>query len=144
MISYKKNFATSTQIAKHLKNCHFFPPLENYTNIPIYSRKIVKFAQRFEIWDNNLLIGLAAVYYYNGTENLRGYITNLSILPNYTNHGFASKLLKKYSSMLKKNNFKTIDLELFSINQPALNLYTKNNFKIKKIIHNKISMSKIL
>ncbi|MDH7476210.1 MAG: GNAT family N-acetyltransferase [Microgenomates group bacterium] len=131
MIKYKQNKASLTAIKKHLKICQFVPPLDTYTNLDNYSKKIITFAERFEAWDKNKFIGLVAVY-YNDFSSKKGFITVVGINPNYVKQRIATKLLKKVIEYGKRKKFKKIDLEVKTNNIIALKLYKKLGFKMIK------------
>ena len=103
-VKYKINQSTVEQIRDHLR----------MVGLPGKPTKIRKNATTYESWDNDLLVGLLAVY-----EN--GYITNLSVLPAYRGMGIASSLLKMASK-----DFKSFELET---NIPEF--WFKRGFKVR-------------
>lgn len=143
MICYKHNIASYTDIKKHFKKCNFIPRLDSYTNVEEYIKKILSFSERFEIWDNYSLIGFSAVY-FNNQVTKEGYLTNLSIVPEYTKKGIASNLIKEIFKFGKKNKFLSINLEVFSLNKIAIRFYQKNGFTTIMKDDIKIKMRKTL
>ncbi|MCK4245471.1 MAG: GNAT family N-acetyltransferase [Candidatus Omnitrophica bacterium] len=59
----------------------------------------------------------------------RGYISNLYILPRYRRKGIAKKLVRELIEWFRANNIKSLRLEVYSKNKPALNIYHKSGFK---------------
>jgi ribosomal protein S18 acetylase RimI-like enzyme len=142
-LKYTVNESNSNQIYNHLEliNHLFLPPLDSYVNLKTYSLKIHKSAIKFECWEDKKLIGLVAVY-LNDKESKRGYITNVSILDNYTGFGIASLLIARSIKKAKELGFNYIDLEVFKNNINALNLYKKLGFLVYSTSQNKIIMRK--
>lgn len=140
MISYKHNTATRSDINKHFQECIFIPKLNTYVNINSYIKKILNFSERFEAWDRNKLVGLAAIY--NNKDKKEGFLTNLSVINNYTKEGIGSSLMEKISIYIKESGFNYIRLEVFSDNEKAIKFYQKNGFVHLSTINNKIIMLK--
>lgn len=128
-IIYKVNSASEGEIFSHLNNCdvNYIPPLSKSVNIEEYSKKIFEKAYRFEAWLDEILVGLVAIY-LNDKVNFRGYITNVSVLKEYTGLGIASKLLVNSVDCAKKMNFNEILLEVNKYNTLAIILYNKLKF----------------
>jgi ribosomal protein S18 acetylase RimI-like enzyme len=129
---------TLEQLKNHLIICSntFIPSLDSYVNIDDYSKKILKQAILFSEFDNNQLIGLVAAY-DNPTEKF-GWITNVSVDPNYTKKGIATKLLNQCLQFFKEKNYLNIFLEVFVNNEKAIILYNKQGFIKHKIKENKM------
>jgi ribosomal protein S18 acetylase RimI-like enzyme len=143
MIYYKQNKASKSEIKLHFSNCDFKPNIETYIDIDKYIKKILKYSKRFEIWDNDLLIGFAAAY-FNDYKKKEGFITNIGINSRYTNKGFATELIDQISKFGAKNKFTIINLEVDFHNKKVINFYKKNNFKIKNKNKEKILMYKTI
>lgn len=128
MIKYNINKSTTEQIKEHLEKCsiHFAPALDTYVNINDYSVKIKNKAIRFEAWNNNILVGLIAMY-VNPSEGI-GFITNVSVDIEYKGHGVASDLIKQVKEYASKNGIETIELEVYQENTKAINFYHKHGF----------------
>jgi len=106
---------TLENIQQHLNKCSstFVPSLDNYVNINKYSKKIFEQAILFTKFDGDKLVGLVAAY-DNPTEQF-GWITNVSVDPEYSKKGIATELLNecyKYfetkKHYIKKENFNKI------------------------------------
>lgn len=128
-ILYKVQTATQDEIYFHLNRCNnnFIPPLEERVNIREYSQKIFENAVTFEAWKNKVLVGLLAAY-FNDETKLTGYITNVSILMEFTGIGISSKLMMSAIDYAKQQHFKEIKLEVQIKNFAAIRLYEKFGF----------------
>jgi len=130
-IIYKTKLASEEEIFLHLKECSalFVPDLSETIDIREYSKKIFQKSMTFEAWVRKKLIGLIAIY-CNDIETHSAYITNVSIIKEFSGLGVASKLLKMCISHVELNCFSTIILEVNKMNTQAVNLYKKYGFKI--------------
>lgn len=128
-IQYKTKTATEKEICSHLIECNanFQPRLDEKVNIQEYSKKIFKKSLTFEAWTGQILVGLVAVY-FNDTENISGYITNVSVTREYTGKGIATKLLNICIEYAKKNYLSEISLEVSKESYEAIYLYKKLGF----------------
>jgi 2-polyprenyl-3-methyl-5-hydroxy-6-metoxy-1,4-benzoquinol methylase len=131
-IIYKVNSSTKDEIRTHLNVCSdkFNPPLSSYVDIKQYSTKIFENATRFEAYCEEKLIGLIAVYL--SKEQKYGFITNVSVEYTFQGLGISQKLLDKCIDYNLENGCKKLILEVYSINNKAINFYLKNNFKTTK------------
>jgi ribosomal protein S18 acetylase RimI-like enzyme len=132
------NKSSEKEIHEHLvKISPFFKPqLNSYVDLKIYSNKIFNKSVRFDCFNENNLIGLIALYISEGF----GFITNISVLPQFQGQGIAQNLLINCVCFVKKiEGIKYLRLEVFHQNKVAQSFYGKNNFKIiskskKKVI----------
>ena len=87
-----QNKSNEENIFKHLKKCsnQFIPSLDTYVNIELYSKKLYKQATRFEIFDNNNLKGLIAIYINNDKGFITNFLSNLSFWFIYNSLRFSS------------------------------------------------------
>jgi ribosomal protein S18 acetylase RimI-like enzyme len=129
---------TLKHIQQHLITCSstFIPSLDSYVNIEEYSKKIFNQAILFAKFDKNKLVGLVAAY-DNPTEKF-GWITNVSVDPNYFKKGIASELLNRCYEYFETKKYFSIFLEVFLDNKKAINLYLKQGFIKHKIKKNKM------
>jgi len=127
------NKSNATEIAGHLKecNCQFVPKLSSRINIDQYANKIFEKAVRFEAINQGKIIGLVAIY-CNDEKKSSAYITSVSVKKDYQGMGIGSELLDAGIKYVKTLEFKSIELEVSSMNIKAINLYEKKNF----ILHN--------
>jgi ribosomal protein S18 acetylase RimI-like enzyme/SAM-dependent methyltransferase len=135
---------TLEHIQQHLIACSstFVPNLDSYVNIDDYSKKIFEHAVLFTKFDNDKLIGLVAAY-DNPTEKF-GWITNVSVDPNYSRKGIASELLNECYEHFENKKYLSIFLEVFVNNEKAIKLYTKQGFINHKIKENKMILKQQL
>lgn len=128
-LKYKVKTATAEEINGHLIKCNdnFLPPLNKKVSIEEYSKKLFEKSVTFEAWSGNLLAGLVAAY-FNDKENFAGFISNVSVLPEYSGKGIASVLLEHCNKYAAKKGFKEIKLEVSQENYPAIHLYKKSGY----------------
>jgi ribosomal protein S18 acetylase RimI-like enzyme len=106
----------------------FVPPLDTYVDIPQYSKKIKENATTIELWREDVLMGLAAVY-FNDENTKRGFLTHINISKEYLGRGFGSILMKEILEYGKKIEFKEISLEVKKNNTKAIKIYEKFGFE---------------
>lgn len=130
-INYKTNTATEKEIRGHLHECNenFIPPLNSRVDLEEFSKKMFEKSITFEAWEDGVLAGMLSAY-FNDTDNYLGYITNVSVMKNYTGMGIASVLLGMCIDYAKEHHFKGIKLEVHKENSPAIKLYNKFGFQI--------------
>jgi 2-polyprenyl-3-methyl-5-hydroxy-6-metoxy-1,4-benzoquinol methylase len=135
---------TLQQIKDHLIICSdsFIPPLTRYVNIDEYAKKIFDHAILFSEFDNDKLIGLVAVY--DNFEEKFGWITNVSVNPDYSGKGIATELLNKCHNYFEAKKYFNIFLEVFIDNKKAIKLYIKQGFIKHKIKKNKMVLKQQL
>ena len=66
------------------------------------------------------------------------YIDRLGVNVDYLRQGVGSLTLKKAITLVKEKGAKYLRLFVVDVNQPAINLYTKNGFKRVKGIYDEI------
>lgn len=128
-ITFKTKTASEHEVLGHLSACNdsYVPPLSRKTDLISYSKKIVEKAITFEAWNENELAGLIAAYFNDG-EKHAGYITNVSVLPEFSGKGIGSELLSRCIDHAIKGNYREIRLEVNKANTKAISLYRKNDF----------------
>lgn len=137
------NKATELEIYEHLERCsHVFnPPLNTYVDLKDYSRKIKTLASTFEIWEQDHLISLIAVY-MNNIDSKEAFISNVSVEAKFQGLGLASKLLKNVIEEAMKSGFDKIMLQVRPNNITAIELYKKFGFELSKTGLDFIEMTK--
>lgn len=135
---------TLNHIIKHLYKCSssFIPHLDSYVNIDEYSKKIFEKSILFTEFDGDKLVALIAVYDNNLEKT--GWITNVSVDPDYIRKGLASKLLNETIYFFVKKEYNRIYLEVFLENKNAINLYYKHGFNNNKNKGEKMLLTKEL
>ena len=128
-IVYRVRTATWDAVAAHLRACasSFDPPLDTYVDIDVYARKIAQHADTFEAWQGDRLVGLAAAY-FNDRTTRRGYLTNLSVVPEYQGAGIASALTAQVVDVGVRNGFVAVGLEAKLSNGNAIRFYQRRGF----------------
>jgi ribosomal protein S18 acetylase RimI-like enzyme len=141
-LGFKANTASVSEIVSHLQKCDgcFTPPLHTYVNIKQYSEKLWNYAANFEAWDNGQLVGLVSGY-FNKDDERTGFISNVSILPEYHGRGIAYRLVMDAIDYGKRKEYSRIDLEVSALNIPAQKLYRKCGFIASAEVEQKIVMS---
>ena len=118
-------------IKEHLDICSnsFVPNLDTYVDIDIYSKKLLDKAELFVDIDkeSNKIKGLVAAY--DNLDSKIGWITNVSVDPNYEGQGIGSRLLQLCLDFFIKKDYDSVHLEVFIENKKAISLYKKFNFK---------------
>jgi 2-polyprenyl-3-methyl-5-hydroxy-6-metoxy-1,4-benzoquinol methylase len=135
---------TLKHIQQHLTTCSntFIPSLDSYVDINDYSKKIFEQATLFSKFDGAKLVGLVAAY-DNPTEKF-GWVTNVSVDPNYSRKGIASELLNECNKYFENKKYFNIFLEVSSDNKKAIKLYIKHGFINYKIKDNKMTLKQQL
>lgn len=128
--TYTRNSADAQTVHQHLLLCDesFSPALSNRVNILDYANKITAKAELFEVWDQNILVGLLAVYCDDPNLNT-AFITNVSILPEYQQMGLASNLLRLCISEIRTKGFQKLRLEASASLPHVAHLYHKHGFE---------------
>ena len=135
------NTASCSEIEEHLvkSSSTFRPPLDTYVNISEYSKKIKENATTIEIWKKKVLVGLLAAY-FNNEEEKRGFITNVSVLPEYQGRGLGSVLLNKVLEYGREISYEEIVLEVRKENTKAIEIYKRFGFKESSSTKNSLYM----
>jgi len=135
---------TLKHVQQHLITCSntFVPSLDSYVNVNEYSKKIFEQAILFTKFDGDKLVGLVAAY-DNPTEQF-GWITNVSVDPEYSGKGIATELLNRCYKYFKTKKYFSIFLEVFVNNDKAIKLYIKQGFTNYKIKENKMILKQQL
>lgn len=128
-ISYRSGSTTKAAILAHLMKCDrdFSPPLHTYVDVEEYSTKIAAHAVRFEAWNGDTLVGLVAAY-LNDRETRTGFITNVSVLSEFTHCGIGTKLVSEALEYARAEGFEAVSLEVPGNNALAIRLYEKLGF----------------
>lgn len=128
------------EVNDHLNRCakNFTPILSDYVNINDYSRKIIQNATRIEAYHDDILVGLIAIYI--DITNKISFITNVSVLEEYTGKGVATILIKKAIQINALKKIDLIRLKVDSENLKAISFYKKIGFQKESINENKLTM----
>ena len=132
-IKYSHNESTKDEIRGHLEimSPYFQPPLAGRCSITDYSLKLFTYAQREEAYCNDSLIGLVA-YYIDGKT---AYVSNVSVLPEYSRKNIGSTLLTKMESFLTKSGISIVSMEIAD-NELMIAFYRKNGFDLDRQLEN--------
>lgn len=124
------NTALEMDIYEHFTQCKdtFIPHLDQTIDLRHYAKKIRKFGQTFEVWDDQILVALVAVY-LNNVESKQGFITNVSTLNPYRGHRLAVNLLEMCKKYARSIGFLSLRLDVHEHNEVAIQLYKKLAFE---------------
>jgi ribosomal protein S18 acetylase RimI-like enzyme len=125
------NTADAQAIERHLRACDnsFFSPLSDRVDLGEYAEKIARLADRFELWEQDRLVGLVAVY-LNDTTSRRGYISSVSLCRDYTGKGLGSELIQRCSHVARDKGFASLLLEVAEGDTHTRRLYNKLGFEL--------------
>lgn len=126
-----QNQASPAQVRSHLESCSasFIPPLSDRVDIVAYVGKLVTNATRFEIWSDEDLAGLVAVY-CDAADRDTAFITNVSVLPHLHSRGVASHMLRYCIAHVRNLGFRCLELEVSEDNHLAVALYKRVGFRM--------------
>lgn len=131
LFEFKRNETNMDEIFIHLSKCEydFKPNLSSYVDLNLYSKKLFEKAERFEVWKNESLIGLLAVYINKNDNSL--FISNLSLDKELRGQNIGTKLIDFMLNDFKTNNifFESIRLEVKKDNIIAIKFYERYGFK---------------
>jgi len=129
-LDFKVNACTEKDIRSHLSRCNhqFNPPLSDRVDIGEYSKKLRLNALTFEAWNNESLVGMVAAYI--DTRDHSCFITNTSVLAEFSGRGVAARLLAACLEHAHAANIETVSLEVSKDSQPAICLYRKFGFQV--------------
>jgi ribosomal protein S18 acetylase RimI-like enzyme len=133
VISFFQNRSSKDDIISHFNKCDkaFVEHLESRVDLNDYAQKIFEKAQRFEMWDQDNLIGLVASYHNQDAQKF-DFITSVSVVSTHARQGIASYLLEKSIDYARAHNALGLKLEVSEENIPALSLYHKYGFVCDK------------
>lgn len=138
---YKTQTASRQEIYEHLVACDtfFVPPLSSRVDLYTYAHKIRERAVSYEAWSAETLVGMVNAY-LNDTVGRTAYVTNVSVLKDYSGQGIASTLLAMCMERARADGFSRIKLEVSPHNCAAIRVYTKFGFKVMTTIGDNLSM----
>lgn len=127
--NYREQTATREDIHTHLAACdnQFYPKLSSRVNLREYSSKLFEQACTFEAWHERSLAGLVAAYIQDSV-NRSGFISNVSVLRDFSGQGLASGLIDRCTEKARKVGLRELRLEVARANSPAIRLYRKLKF----------------
>ena len=128
-LRYSRDCATAREIADHLQICsdQFTPTLESRVDIGEYSEKIRNFANTFEAWFEEKLVGLVAAY--QNTKSNQAFVTSVSTAPRYGGNGIGFSLMSEMIEFYQSSSVSIIELEVSSLANQAISLYRKSGFQ---------------
>jgi ribosomal protein S18 acetylase RimI-like enzyme len=130
-LTYAEGRATEAEVLEHLWRCDaaFSPPLSQRVDMAQYARQLCAKAERFEAWAGGTLVGFVAGY-CNDEARRTAYISNVSVLPAWTGHGIAGRLVDLFVAHARAKGFGRIDLDVNRGAVAAIALYTRRGFMV--------------
>lgn len=128
-IHYREQTASREDIQAHLAACddQFLPKLSSRVSLRDYSSKLFEQACTFEAWHEQSLAGLVAAYFQDPVDR-SGFISNVSVLRDFSGEGLASSLMDRCTEKARKLGLRELRLEVASANSRAIRLYRKFKF----------------
>lgn len=121
------NYDTVVKFLWEVDEC-IIPILSCRVDIEQYARKISKYADMFNVWYQEELIGNAAVYLNNQKE---GFVTSFVIKPKYQKLGYGKKLWECVCQEAEKRGIKEISLNVHQSNNAAKAFYKSQGFAVE-------------
>lgn len=130
-LGFRESAASAAAVSAHLKACDaaFVPKLSDRLDIDAYAEKIVGNAVTFEAWQEDLLVGLVAVY-INDPARQTSYVTNVTVEPLLMGKHVAAALFERCLARARGEGFEVMKLEVGRENQRAIRFYEKFGFRI--------------
>lgn len=112
-------------------NQEFIPPLENFVDFETYSAKIFINANRFELYNDDVLRGLLAAYFNH--ENKIAFVTLFGISKDFRTLSNIRRLFISFlKEFLKDHRMEYVELEVHHENTSLLRFYNKLKFTVKE------------
>jgi ribosomal protein S18 acetylase RimI-like enzyme len=127
-MNYRLDSVGAAELLTHLRaaDAGFAPPLSSRIDLAGYADKLAAHARRIEAWQDDTLVGLIALYANDRARG--GFITNVSVLPDFQGQGVAGELLKRAVALSIELGLPHLRLEVYADNTAALALYRRHGF----------------
>lgn len=128
-ITLNKSDAAAAE--SHLRECdeRFSPSLSARVDLGDYARKLASLADRLEAWDEGRLVGLVAAY-LNHQQTRRGFISSVSVCPEFEGRGLASELMRKCVQLAQERGCESLELEVGDGDRRTQAFYHKHGFAL--------------
>jgi GNAT superfamily N-acetyltransferase len=125
------NRSDAQTIESHLRECdvRFSPCLSSRVDIGDYALKLASFADRFEAWQDERLVGLVAAYLDN-IEACSGFISSVSVTDDFEGAGLAAQLMQKCIQLAPGKGCKALQLEVGEGDQRTQSFYLRHGFAL--------------
>jgi len=125
------NKSDAAAVESHLRECdeRFSPPLSARVDLGDYACKLASRSDRLEVWRGSRLVGLVAAY-LNNQETRQGFISSVSVCPEFEGRGLASELMRKCVQLARENNCRSLELEVGDGDQRTQAFYHKHGFAL--------------
>ena len=140
--NFDRNRSDTSAIVTHLRLCEsqFVPPLGERVDLWAYSAKIAAYAERFEAWSGDGLVGLVAAY-ANASSRQHIFVTNVSVAPEMNGQGIAKRLLSDSIDFARNEGFKQMLLKVHTHNNRARTFYRLFKFDDRGVDGSEVEMS---
>lgn len=124
--------SSERDVLSHLERCDidFTPPLSTRLSLHDYAAKLVALARRVEAWQDDVLIGLAAIY-CNAEAGGQAFISTVSVEEAARRQGLANRLVGEACNLARNAHMAAVRLELHPTNLAALRLYQRHGFTVE-------------
>jgi 2-polyprenyl-3-methyl-5-hydroxy-6-metoxy-1,4-benzoquinol methylase/predicted GNAT family acetyltransferase len=121
-----RNQADATAILAHLQRCdhQFVPALSSRVNLCEYAAKLATRAERFEVFEGDMLVALVAVYINADSA----FISNVSVEDQLGGQGVGSRLVRDAVTRAFSTGVRQVRLETDRRNRRALKMYSALGF----------------
>jgi len=128
-MNFRLDSAGASELLAHLHavDASFQPPLSSRVDLAAYADKLAAQARRVEAWQDDVLVGLIALYANDLVQG--GFITNVSVLPGHQGQGIAGELLVHALALAAELHLPRLRLEVHADNAAALALYRRHGFR---------------
>lgn len=125
-----RNQADTTAILEHLQRCdgQFTPALSSRVNLPEYAAKLAHHAERFEVFEDHMLVALVAVYINADSA----FISNVSVEERLGGRGIGGRLVRDAVVRAFSSGARQVRLETDRHNTRALAMYSTLGFSREK------------
>lgn len=133
-LRFSENLTNAASIFNHFVECDsiFTPPLSTRVKLFEYAQKLATKSDRFEIWQEDRLVGLAAAYIRNSKSDNYGFISNLSVCKDLQGRGLGRVLIQKCIALATDHKLHFLKLEVSLQDKKARTFYEKNGFFLCK------------
>lgn len=112
-----------------LSNDFFLPFEERNVEKKNWLKKMMTFGEVYAAYTSDGQLAGMMCFYCNDYEREEGYLTTLVIKTEYRRMGLATVMLHELESFCRRQNMKTIRLEVHKKNEAAMELYQKQGWR---------------
>ena len=119
-------------LLSHLLICdeYFVPHLSSYVDVHEYALKLYDCAKKVAVYEASRVIALGAFYV---TSRNCGFISNISVDPEFHSCGLGKKILFLVEQELLAAGKNQVDLQVFVANSKAMSFYMLNGYVVRNM-----------